>query len=443
MTRPVIILHGWSDTADSFGSLAQFLRERQFSVVDIWLGEYLSMNDEITLYDLGAAFQRALAANKISQERHAFDLVVHSTGGLVAREYLVQQCAGDATRTPVKHLCMLAPANFGSPLAKMGKSLVGRLVKGWDWDHFGQTGTRILDALELGSPYSWTLADQDLFDPKFPVFQPSNTMATVMVGTIGYDNALRASLHENGSDGTVRVATANLNARRFDLVFESTERPVLVERKRSFDEVAFAVFARNHTSIHEPTSADDGWATTLVCALATEPDSYAAHCTACSAVTAATFGAVPARKINRDWFHEYQHVVTRVHDQFGHPIPDYVLEFYQERGDADDDVFAKLHNEILEKITTNDRDHSYRTFFFDVTDLRAFIDSQGARVDMSLSAAHVSERILYRNPKAGVRVFGSKDRTFICPNAPVLVDMQLYRDSTDEVFALKKAFPNG
>src|SRR5262245_1498846 len=117
---PVIILHGWSDTSNSFRNLAGWLQQNGFKVVDIYLGDYLSMNDEITLPDLGAAFGRALTAHNIPQTRFSFDVIVHSTGGLVIREYLRQVCRGDASRTAVKHLCMMAPANFGSPLARLG-----------------------------------------------------------------------------------------------------------------------------------------------------------------------------------------------------------------------------------------------------------------------------------------------------------------------------------
>ena len=60
--RPIIILHGWSDTAKSFVNLAKWLKANGFQVVDIVLGNYLSLNDEITLYDLGVSFRNALIA---------------------------------------------------------------------------------------------------------------------------------------------------------------------------------------------------------------------------------------------------------------------------------------------------------------------------------------------------------------------------------------------
>jgi hypothetical protein len=94
MPNPVIIPHAWSDTSRSFVSLGQWLNVNSFNVVNIFLGDYLSMNDEITLFDLGLAFQRALNTNKIAQTRYSFAVIVHSMGGLVIREYLRQVCNG-------------------------------------------------------------------------------------------------------------------------------------------------------------------------------------------------------------------------------------------------------------------------------------------------------------------------------------------------------------
>ncbi|HEY3897390.1 MAG TPA: hypothetical protein VGM54_02190 [Chthoniobacter sp.] len=434
MSLPLIILHGWSDNSSSFTSLAAWLKGNGFNVIEIYLGDYLSMNDEITLYDLGSAFRRALERNNIPQGRYSFDLVVHSTGGLVALEYLRQVCQGDATKTPIQHLCMLAPANLGSSLAKLGKSVIGRLFKGWSWDHFAQSGQRILDALELASPYSWQLIEDNLFDSGFRVLAPENTITTVMVGTTAYPDALRSSIHENGSDGTVRVSTANLNCHYYEVDFSNPNIPVIRQRQGNYGPVALAVFHRNHTSIHDPAepTQHDLWARTITDALRTDAAGYDAHFQRCQVIADTTFregvaGAHP------DWYHQYQHVVFRVHDQFGQPIRDYIVEFYQERGDDKDKVFETIHKEILDKVTTNEVDGSYRSFLFDTTDLNAYLDQNpSAEIQMSVSAANLSPRITFRNPNGGVNVFSPSERTLIFPNQPVLIDITLYRDATIE-----------
>ncbi len=71
------------------------------------------------------------------------DLVVHSTGALVARHWLTSQYQAD--QHPVRRLVMLAPANFGSHLAHKGRSFPGRVVKGFSSQRRFHTGTRLLE----------------------------------------------------------------------------------------------------------------------------------------------------------------------------------------------------------------------------------------------------------------------------------------------------------
>jgi len=432
--KPIVILHGWSDTSKSFEPLADWLHAHGFNVISIYLGDYLSMNDEVTLYDLGFAFNRALADKGIPQTVHSFDVIVHSTGGLVIREYLRQACQGAPQKTPVEHLLMLAPANFGSPLAKLGKSVLGRLLNGWDWDHLGETGKAILESLELASPYSFQLALADLFDPKNAIFDPANTRVTVLTGTNSYDN-YRKALHENGTDGTVRVSTANLNANLMRVDFADPESPQFSFEQDNCPRLAIAVLDRNHSSIYDASSESQrtDWERLVQKALTVSPSGYAAHVADCAAVTEKTFRDGGSSQK----FHQFQHIVFHVHDQFGHPVDDYIVEFYQEEGDRPDTVFTKIHGEILEKVTTFSRDSSYRSFLFDITDLEKFLQQKpNARIEMSITAAAISRRIRYRNPKGGIPVFTAKNKKFMRPNEPMLVDVTLYRDPSPEVFKL-------
>jgi len=435
---PTIILHGWSDNSSSFHGLAEWLeKEHGLPAINVFLGDYLSMNDEVTLFDLGYAFDRALQKSGISQEHHSFNVIVHSTGGLVVREYLRQKCLDHVTGrrnakiTPIQHLCMLAPANFGSPLATLGKSILGRVFKGWKWSGFGESGQKVLDALELASPYSFDLAVDDLFDPEFPIFDPQNTLTTVMVGTTAYPGALKSTMHENGGDGTVRVATANLQASYFKIDFKDADKvPDVVEVRRNVNELALAVFHRNHGSItrpEEPTQHSE-WETILVSALTIAPADYQQHFKRCNQLTDQTF-AEGIKGANPEWYHRYQHVVFRVNDQHGAPIDDYMIEFYQEPRDSDDHVFKEINTKILESVTKNQRSANHRSFLFDLTDLDEFLNSPANPVvDMSISAAHISRRIRFRNPSCGVEVFRVGNSTFVRPDQPILVDITLHRD---------------
>ena len=46
----VVILHGWSDTSDSFVPLANFLEARNFRILDLFLADYISMDDDEQLH---------------------------------------------------------------------------------------------------------------------------------------------------------------------------------------------------------------------------------------------------------------------------------------------------------------------------------------------------------------------------------------------------------
>lgn len=410
----------------------------KFRVVDIWLSDYLSMNDEITVYDLGQAMGVALRDQGIAQERHSFDAVVHSTGGLVIRQYLMHHFLNRPHMCPIRNLVMLAPANFGSPLAHIGKSMIGRLRLGWDWDHFLQTGTKVLEALELASPVSWRMAEQDLFNPGNNIFTPQHLRTTILTGTDSYDGMGRM-LHENGSDGTVRVSTANLNASYLKLIFEAPKGHRVEVQEKCYSPVAFGVlYNHNHGTIVRPQKADTQLADTLVNSLSLEdPAAYERHRELLDGITAATFQKGQGEEKKRQRYHEYQHVAVRVHDQFGEGIKDYFLEFFQEE-DEQDRLMQKVHSEILEKVHKCSQDESYRALLFDITDMKKEIVGRGRRLDMSLCAAALSRLISYHDPKDHIPVAGAEHDILLAPHTTLFVDIELPRVQAKEVFKLIK-----
>ena len=106
--RPIVILHGWSDSAKSFQALARHIaRELATTVKSIDLGEYESMNDAVTFDDIDAAMDAAWDDHGLPRTPRSVDVVVHSTGGLVIRNWMTRHFS--ATETPVYRLVMLAP----------------------------------------------------------------------------------------------------------------------------------------------------------------------------------------------------------------------------------------------------------------------------------------------------------------------------------------------
>ena len=210
--------------------------------------------------------------------------------------------------------------------------------------------------------------------------------------------------------------------------------------------MALGVFHRNHGNIIVPGPGDDAqplaqqdeWRDLLVQALTVETAQYPELLAKCDALTARTFAEGIAGS-NPDWYNQYQHVVFRVRDQFGGPVNDYVVEFYQEHGDPDDQVFQAMHRDIIASVTTNSTASNYRSFTLSTDSLRGFLVSRpGALIDLSVTAANLSDLIRYRNPSGGSSVFSLRDQRYILPNDPVLVDVVIPRDQAPEVFTLDR-----
>ena len=159
-TLLVIFVHGWSVTnTDTYGELpARLIAESARSggpaldVQHIYLGQYVSFRDEVRVADISRAFDAALGAVlRDAGANRRFVCITHSTGGPVVRDwfdriYVQGKRIGEC---PMSHLIMLAPANFGSALAQLGKT---RLAAIKAWFDGVEPGQGVLDWLELGSP---------------------------------------------------------------------------------------------------------------------------------------------------------------------------------------------------------------------------------------------------------------------------------------------------
>ncbi len=122
----------------------------------------------------------------------------------------------------MSHLIMLAPANYGSALAQLGKGRLGRLKS---WLGGVEPGQGVLDWLELGSEEAWNLniawilGTGDQIGPQgvFPFVLTGQSIDRSL-----YDN-LNSYTGEAGSDGVVRVAAANLCGTYIKLVQEAPQ----------------------------------------------------------------------------------------------------------------------------------------------------------------------------------------------------------------------------
>jgi len=473
----VAIVHGWSDTSKSFLKLREFLRAHGYQATQIWLGDYVSMDDDVRVEDVGkrmeAVIRAAIAANELTVP---FDLIVHSTGGLVAREWLSRYYP-DGIGAPVKKLIMLAPANFGSRLAGLGKSMVGRVLKGWN--NWFQSGTQMLLGLELASPYQWELACRDLLDPSASgqgagPYGLDKVWPFVIVGSRPYVSQLRQIVNENGSDGTVRCAAANLNVVGLTVDFSSSaDNPTVRQwRSRSNDaKFPFAVLPdRDHSAIHEPEEASGAQDTTsnklgelILAALdCNTVDDYRNAYTAWNDIAEQTArlsrdaellkAAFKSRPPDMQALHQYLQVVSFVRDDQGQPVNDYFLEFFSpEQAGYADAVF--FHQHVLDDVHVNSQSASRRCLFIDREDLvtgfyRLMRSTEKRELAVSISAAAVGDNIRYFDKRYGAtghlvvhaendgKREGLEGRLF--RNTTHLVEIIIPRQPIDKVFALSR-----
>ncbi|WP_109125861.1 phospholipase [Dyella sp. C11] len=221
----LVFVHGWSVTNTStYGSLPSSLQAQAsaagipLTTADIWLSEYVSFDDAVTMPDVVRAFDHAL--RDLHLQDASFACITHSTGGPVVREWLRAQRERPGAFSTIRltHLMMLAPANFGSALAQLGKGVLGRLKA---WAGGVEPGQRILDWLELGSRESLSLnLDHIHGDDPAERGQYLFALSGDRPDRSLYDH-INSYTGEDGSDGVVRMAAANLNARHAVLTRES------------------------------------------------------------------------------------------------------------------------------------------------------------------------------------------------------------------------------
>ncbi len=477
MPEQVAILHGWSDDSKSFRPLARFLEENGYEAVPLWLGDYISMSDEVRIEDVAKRMQEVIEAKKREGLGNTFDLIVHSTGGLVARSW-ISTYYPDGAGCPVKRLLMLAPANFGSRLATAGKSLLGRVFKGWG--HGFQTGREMLTALELASPFQWDLAQRDLFVPEVHDGAPSpygedGVWPFVIVGSHPYPSGPRTLVNENGSDGTVRVAAANLNVRGITIDFTR--------------DVADPDFSRPWPTLHAPDSGfplavlpdrDHG---TIILPDTNEldyegPDAFSLPTLLLEALRCEDRGAYedirkmwfdvsedtarlgsadnagelrarfPRRQPDPEFFHQYVQVVVRVVDDHGTPVDDYFIEFFGRRERRSDEALY-FHSQVLENVHPKSQ-VATRCLFIDRTDLMDTFygligDDHPKELHATISAARPGPHVRYF-AEEGVSAEGSlvihrhaeEDGRWLKRNSTHFVKIIIPRVPADEVFTLTR-----
>ena len=261
----VVFVHGWSVTnTDTYGGLPIALAKNAPAGVDIkvehlYLGKYVSFSDEVNVDDIARGMQNAVNAEILPKlaKGERFACITHSTGGPVVRKWIDNYFKGQLGKCPLQHLVMLAPANHGSALAQLGKSRLSRMKF---FAEGVQPGTGVLNWLELGSDQSWALnlswLDYACLNAGLYMF----VLTGQSIDHSFYDH-LNSYTGEQGSDGVVRAAAANMNYGLIRLSQQDGDFKLVKEKPT--EQFAFGVLpGRSHSGdkmgIMRSVKPDDG-----------------------------------------------------------------------------------------------------------------------------------------------------------------------------------------
>lgn len=323
--RPIVFLHGYNARANAFGAWQAALVQHGWPADALHAISYESLSNEVSIRDIAEALDRLLDAALGSDADAPFDLLVHSTGMLIARAWLTHPGDRRRRRARLKHLVALAPSTFGSPLAHKGRSLLGALVNGrrTPGPDFLEAGEQLLDALELGSRFTWELAHQDLFGAE--PFYDRGTDTPYLFAFCGTraPRVIRTIVPTAGTDGVVRWAGCALNARRIvlDLTTACADTDRVQLHRGTHDDVP----------VHFVPGVDHGGI------LRTPPESLVRAVASALRVDSPADYAMWAADATRTWpaapsTASWQQFIVRALDERGDPVPDWHLQFLRDDG---------------------------------------------------------------------------------------------------------------
>ena len=361
MSHPIVLVHGYSDQGTSWTPWRDRLLARDPDR-QVRICTYQSLVNEVSIRDIAEAFDRALCTRGGLHDDEPFDAIVHSTGMLVMRAWL----AADPARVKrLKHLIALAPATFGSPLAKKGRSWLGALFKGNRMlgPDFLDAGDMVLDGLELGSRFTWDLAEQDVFG-KLPCYNNAQDTPWVFVfcGTGTY-SGLRKIVDTPGTDGTVRRAGCSLNIRR--VVLDMTETQIVSRQQGRSGRVLADDWCLQDMPVHLIGKPDGSDGVTHASILSAPPDELVGlvH-DALEVETQAAFsdwlGKANAAGRMAAMPQQFQQFIVHAVDERGDPVTDYNLQIFLEGSQL---------TEFDTEVDVYGGDPSFRCFHVDISKL--------------------------------------------------------------------------
>lgn len=228
LNQKVFLVHGWSvRTTQTYQALHLKLAEYGFEIQNIYLGRYVSLENMVEISDLSKALHHALKIELEDDWNQPFHMITHSTGGMIVKHWMVNHYKGEFARhKALQNIVHLAAPHFGSRLAHHGNSMLGQVME------LGESGRKVLEALELGSKTSWDI-NEKLFDNAN--WRDKSVRVFNLIGDKVkrdfFKSRIFPAAFEGGSDMVVRVAAGNLNFKRFQLIGSTGEFSLVGEIK--------------------------------------------------------------------------------------------------------------------------------------------------------------------------------------------------------------------
>jgi pimeloyl-ACP methyl ester carboxylesterase len=460
MAKKVLIVHGYSDGSTSFTALGDFLIAQGVCTKDnLSYLDYSSMDDEATFHDfadkLDADHWQRLGGQRV-------DVICHSTGSLVVRAWLALHAERARRRgadedCPVDRLICFAPANFGSDLAGLGQSFLGKFRTTFFNSHshredFLESGRAVLRGLEPASPFQWDLSfnydlhgDHSYFSERRKESQ--RCYPFVLAAGDAYGGVQAKLVRQRaapGTDGTVRIAGTSLNTRGCSLDFRTAGPALIWWQASKFSHIPFAVFAGfNHGSIVNPATGGfldaDGPGTMALAVLkkpTTTLDEYRQLARTFDDVSERNYGRLPADRRTK-----YQQFFFRVRDDVDQLVEDYYIDFHVvgRDGKPHQALTLKFDEDFESKVTPHSTTKSHRVFLMNcskLAELHQALKAEGARLVLEVTGVSSLPDVRYRTSRFTAydpSAPPSNDPDLLYPNTTTLVDVILNRTQTDRL----------
>jgi pimeloyl-ACP methyl ester carboxylesterase len=412
MANPIILLHGYASDGEAFSTFRDVLQQSGRAVTDIFIGNYVTLNNEITVDDIAEGFNYSLRANNLFGK--PFDAIVHSTGMLVMRAWLTAPNALVSRKGLLKRLIALAPATFGSPIAAKGRSLLGRIFIGSKepGPDFLVSGNLVLSNLELGSEYTWNLAHKDMIDEQYYGPDKSTPYVFVFDGTSDYGTLAEIfdADDQKGSDGVVRWSGVALNTRKITLDLSHPENQVQWSDWSGIDIPIIPIAGVNHNQIL--AKPPQGLVDLVLKALTVDSEQSFKQF---HEVDVANTQVVKdgRAKIDAD---PWQQFVVHARDSHGNAVVDYAVSIVATQ---DGQYLGELGN-FEEDVHPFAADPSYRCFHVNLKDYEQNL--QGKKLAIRIVASTGTDMVGYQG-------YGSGYTTGLEPTiGPVDIDISRYQD---------------